>query len=526
MAKIECPHCKRTHEVPGSVLGKKVRCNDCQESFVATEVVAPISAVQAAAVAPPPTPRVKKPSGAGFSDFMDKVKGAFFGAKRRVRATKLKFDIKGIHRAIIEQRAKLGALALQHQPPGLDVAAEAGEIEQIDTELAEKQSTLDTLRQSKGSGAVVKEMRQEVNQLKTRQQTLQVAAGEKADTARVDFGGASAHYAAIDRLQQSLAAMESESAELATETGSESSGGGSSGGSSDLVRWLAIGGGAIVGLIVVWFIGSFLLGLVFGGSRLDAYMDYIPDNTKGIEYSDFAVLRDCFPDKKDEFSKAFGRVNAKVDADDCEEAFSLSLDPGGLVQIIRTGKDFEIKDFIDVLGDEQEYKGQAYFRTEDRSFAAKTEKRTFCIARNEDALKRVIATKKKGEKPDLDEALEEVLSYVGDKDSFRASIRSGGSLKATGTGMSFGSTISFEMVEIYKDKEDAEEKTEKAEEERKEELEEVDRKLENASGDEKKKLEVQRRMMKNASVKQSGNVVRARFSVDKEDFETLGPGRL
>ncbi len=523
MAKIECPHCNRTHEVPGSVLGKKVRCNDCQESFVATEVIAPISAVAAAATPPPPTPRVKKPTGGGFSDFMDKVKGAFFGAKRRVRATKLKFDIKGIHRAMTEQRVKLGALALQHQPPGLDVAAEAGQIEQIDTELAEKQSTLDTLRQSKGSGAVVKEMRQEVSQLKARQQTLRVAAGEKADEARVDFGGAGAHYAAIDRLQQSLAAMESESAELATETGSEPSGGGS----GDLVRWLAIGGGAIVGLIVVWYVGAFLLGLVFGGGGLNAYMEYIPDDTKSVNYVNVEAVRNCLPDEKEQFASPFGAKAGKLDADDIQETVLLSLDPGGIVSIIRTGKDFEIKDIVGVSGDELEYKGQAYFRTENRLYAAKTEKRTFCMARSEDALKRVISTKQKGEKPDLDKDLQEVLSYVDDKDFFSASTKSEHSKsKAEGVGISFGSTISMEMVEIFKEEDVAKEKAEEAEKERKEELEDVDRELEDASGDEKKKLEIQRRVMKSASVKRSGSLIRLRLSFDKEDIETLGARAL
>ncbi len=63
MVQIRCPHCGKTHKAPETLLGKKVRCKDCQGTFQAQALpnpTAPPSRPQplqtAPPIYPPPTP--------------------------------------------------------------------------------------------------------------------------------------------------------------------------------------------------------------------------------------------------------------------------------------------------------------------------------------------------------------------------------------------------------------------------------------------------------------------------------------
>ena len=51
------------------------------------------------------------------------------------------------------------------------------DLSQIHDGLSQKQNTLDSLRQTKGGGSVVKELNQEVSQLRNRQRAVMVAIG-------------------------------------------------------------------------------------------------------------------------------------------------------------------------------------------------------------------------------------------------------------------------------------------------------------------------------------------------------------
>ena len=132
------------------------------------------------------------------------------GIKKRSLALKLQHEVNSLRTARDGQLEILGTLILTHRPPTVNVQSDMVELSHIQNELAQRETTIESLHQTKGGGATVKELKLEAAQLRNRQQAMMVAIGKKAWTARPEMPGAAGAYAALDRVQSSLAAKQGE----------------------------------------------------------------------------------------------------------------------------------------------------------------------------------------------------------------------------------------------------------------------------------------------------------------------------
>jgi hypothetical protein len=266
MIRVQCPTCKKTHQAPESILGKRVKCKDCGNVFLAElavptapkrltnppqeegiEFLGPAGAEATALKTPPnessssptPTPWAsganhpdsitsreipdaasmnpddilaqykKMPNGSGGA-VGGKVQRGLAAIKDQVRAQKLRREVAGLQTAIEGQLEALGILMLQHRPGGIDITAEIGELSQVQANLSAKQSTLDALRKTKGSGPATKEVEQDVQSLRDRQREMMIGLGRKAESDKVDAPGAAGHYGALDTIYAALATKKAE----------------------------------------------------------------------------------------------------------------------------------------------------------------------------------------------------------------------------------------------------------------------------------------------------------------------------
>lgn len=153
-----------------------------------------------------------EPSASGLKRGIDAV-------KTRALATRLNWDAKNLRLALEDQRERLGALAAQHRPPGMDIRAQANEIARVQAEFDENRTRLDSLRGTQGSRSMIKELNAEQAQLMAWQRELMLAVGAKVESARPEMPGAAGHYSAIDRVRAQLLQKEAQLAKLRVDSG-------------------------------------------------------------------------------------------------------------------------------------------------------------------------------------------------------------------------------------------------------------------------------------------------------------------
>jgi len=83
----------------------------------------------------------------------------------------------------------LGILALAHQSFHPYLSTELPELSALQQQVGEKQAMVDSLRQTKGSNAVRREIEAELAELRERQRRLMIAVGQKAETGTPDIPG-------------------------------------------------------------------------------------------------------------------------------------------------------------------------------------------------------------------------------------------------------------------------------------------------------------------------------------------------
>ena len=119
-------------------------------------------------------------------------------ATMRGLALKLGHEATNLETAIDAQLEILGTLTLTHRPSAVAISDAIADLSQIHDGLSQKQNTLDSLRQTKGGGSVVKELNQEVVQLRNRQRAVMVAIGKAAWVAKAEMPSAAGAYAALE----------------------------------------------------------------------------------------------------------------------------------------------------------------------------------------------------------------------------------------------------------------------------------------------------------------------------------------
>jgi len=139
--------------------------------------------------------------------------------KKRAWALKLRHDVSSLWTAVNSQLESLGTLAITHRPPTVDISSEIAELSQVQRELSQHQVTIDSLRQGAGGRSVVKQIEGEITRLRDRQREAVIAIGRKVAATRPDMPDAAGTYSAIDRVQSSLTATESQLAEIEKEIG-------------------------------------------------------------------------------------------------------------------------------------------------------------------------------------------------------------------------------------------------------------------------------------------------------------------
>ena len=503
MIYVTCPSCNKTVKAADSVKGRKVRCKDCAHTFVVgpdtISSAPPAAAPQAAAGAPAPgqpapsaaaRPQVSQDVLAGYRKTRKKKGGGLSGVKKRAHAVKLKMEVKKLRSALEAQWEKLAVLVLENQDVDLDVANELSELGQVQTDLEQKRNTLETLKGTKGSGSAVKDVRDEIAQLEARQAELMTAVGQKAEAARPDLPGASAHYTAIDSLRSSLDSKEAELAELEDELGPIM-------GQEDIAVWgkrAAIAAGAVVALILLYVVGAWAFSALFA-KGLGGFDRYVPSDAAAVGYFNVAKLIDneLYRDLMDEAPKEAKAAlkDAPVKPEDLDEVFIYlprKAGPDDFVAVVRMKKDYDLEELVkdiqkangprrprgfssrrrdDSKKKEEEvetdkYKGIEYAKVRTpfgRKYVAKTEPNTFCIADGEDEIEDAIAQFSKDEKPELDETLKEMLDEVSGEDNYFAALGKAmdqREVEAVGLGFSLGSSLDVRVAAVCKKEKDAE----------------------------------------------------------------------
>jgi len=412
------------------------------------------------------------PSGGGFKG---KMKSGIDQVKKRAVALKLKHDINGLRTAIEQQHERVGMVALLHQSSGLKIAGEKEELGRIQADLEEKQGTLDSLRGTKGSGSVVRDLKREIDEGKKRQRELMIAIGGKVDRARPEIAEAAGNYRALDELHTTLEGKETELADIEKELGPVTQGSRASW--QTLAKPLMYVGGTVGALLVLFCGGSMLWGLLFSRGLPD--WATIPPGAQGVVYVNLDDLRDSplYEKLQDKLPRQARDLPKGLDIDDLSEMFAVLVDGDKAAVFLRTNKDVDLEDLFPEINDrssEEEYQGMKYVAATryPRMYAAKLDKRTYFMAEHEKVLKKVFDCLESGEEADLDDDLRSALRAVMKYDHYMAMLVSGRSqmppvfrgmpLMASlrlpdviAVGGDVRSTVSLEARLIYDDKDDA-----------------------------------------------------------------------
>ena len=474
--------------------------------------------------------RAAQPSASG-------VKKGFGAMKARARAARLKWNTKKLRTALDDQSERLGVLTVQHQPAGVDISAEVSEISRVQTELNEKRATLESLRGTKGSGSVVKELKAEEAQLVARQRELMMAIGAKADAVRPEMPGAAGHYSAMDAVRAQLGQKEAQLAELEGQIGPVADAG-----TLNSLKKPALGVLAVVVAVgVLYFAATFAWGLL-GGSGLSRYASYIPKKTQAVLYYNIRALRDSdiledlgIEDMLEELLKE-APLGLDLDMDNVRETF-MAITKDGPVSVLRTEKDEDLEDLASEKPDDTKtYKGKDYIVVGlgyygRQMFLAKTGKATYCIAADEDALKDVLKRLDEGEKEELSDDLRQVLGKVKGHDHFFGASGDDGPFpgaegaKAVGIGVSIGRSVSGRAVLVFDDDDDAEKFADMVEEQLEKAVEEGEEELDDPPDDMPDEMieamEIGLKVIKGVSVSRSGDTVRLSAGIKRSDIRRI-----
>lgn len=223
---IRCPNCNRKLKVKEEALGRRARCPSCQHVFT---IESPSEEPAAEGASPQEPSEAPKPEEARPEDILQaykesakrepagiggKLRGLFRKARSGARTVRLKREVGKLRAALDDQMEKLGLLAVQHRPGELDLDADLQELRNVQHEISEQEATLESLRETGGSGSVVKDLKGELSELRQRERNIMVGIGRKAEAARPDMPGAAGHYSAIARLRSTLETRRSELAQL------------------------------------------------------------------------------------------------------------------------------------------------------------------------------------------------------------------------------------------------------------------------------------------------------------------------
>ena len=264
--EVTCQECGAHLRVGEDKAGKLGKCPNC-----GAQIIVPVPEPESEGLlVPEPEPHepVEAPGGApdvlaGYRQTAQPsgsaLKRGFGALKARARAARLRWDAKKLRRALEDQSERLGVLTVQHQPAEVDIGAEVSEISRVQAELSEKRATLESLRGTKGSGSVVKELKGEEAQLVARQRELMVAIGAKADAVRPEMPGAAGHYSAMDAVRAQLGQKEAQLADLEGQIGPVADAGTLSSLKKPLLTVLVI----VAAVAALYFAGTFAWGLVF-----------------------------------------------------------------------------------------------------------------------------------------------------------------------------------------------------------------------------------------------------------------------
>lgn len=462
---------------------------------------------------------------------------------------KLKQDVNNLHKALDQQMQALYGLTVQHRPEAVDISAELNDMSQIQIQLNDKQTTLNSLQQTKGSGTVVKDIKREIATLQEQQKQIMINIGIKTDSARADMPGAAGNYGAIDRLRTGLQEKEAELQRLGAEIGPIAEAGDLDSMGRSAKRYLPHAIIALVGIVVLYFLVGWLGGALFGGGGLGDLAVYVPEDARGIAYFHFQKLRErdskVFNSLSDSLSKAMTHQDnqmLKLDPDELVEC--LLVFPAKMqefVGVFRTASDMELEDLVKNYDPKnvESYKDIEYVRVGpayQALYLAKSGKRTFCFSVQESTLKDTLSRVARQEKPELPDALQEALEYAGKEDHFVvADMKNGsaipgldemsremGKVEAMGMGLSVGSNVEARATLIFRDKDDAADAEEKFEKELDKGIEEMEKGIDKApAGTMKDQMETGLKMMKKLDVSRSGQSLHLTWKYDTDEVEDL-----
>lgn len=460
---ITCPHCSKTLRVTEPAFGKTVPCPGCGQPIevpwpsASSQTAVPLlgsstgldcDAAPLPAGMPPmppgmppmpgragqpalrmpagsPPPGYSRPPSLGIAGVKERMTRTATLLKNRVLALRLKHQINGLSKAAEGQLELLGALALTHRPPTVDVAQELAELSGIQDQVGEKQTTVGSLRQTRGSGSVVKEMNTEIAELQARQRTVAIGIGRKAAAARAEMPGAAGPYAALDRLntalttkQTDLAAIEDETTALGTAKAMDL------GSLGRPVFATAAVAGAIVCLGVLWLLwGS----LPLGGGVPKSIRSHMSADTQWIGYCNLHALRKTPlwseieamgpPDKEIDL-----KANWAFGAEEIREGFAFAAIGEAPCVIVRTYDDVPLEEAVlrgvgySAFKEHEGYKYTAL----GKAYGAKTGKCIYCETQSEDAMKSALGHVSQRESRELSDNLERAIANVAASDYYVA----------------------------------------------------------------------------------------------------------
>jgi cell division protein FtsB len=440
--KIECPHCKKILNVTENAYGKVLPCPACNQPMT---VPAAADCDANPPIMPPPIPddaepgnvpsqseqrvdvlagyrRRSKPAGAQIKE---RLKHGVDVIRKRGAAMKLQHEVNSLQTAIDGQFEILGTLAMTHRPSAVDIGAEIAELSRIQNELARKETTIESLRQTKGGGSAVKQLKREASQLRNGQQAVMIAIGKKASAAKAEMPGAVGAYAALDRLQSSLEAKQGELKAIEDEIGPLWNAEGA--GFRALKRPLIVIGAIAGGLVLLYLLWNLLAATMFAAGLPTWVRYYVPNDTQAIVYFNVDKFR-----KTQVFEKLEGLLPSRsemkrffawyVCPDEVRDVFFLVQEDGCPIVVLRTYEDLPLAKIVSNRerdSEPQKYKGFEYIRS-DNGYCAKTATCTYCIAPSEDSIERTLKRLDRKESPRLDKDLQSAVESVAGNDYYAA----------------------------------------------------------------------------------------------------------
>jgi len=339
-------------------------------------------------------------------------------------ATKLRWEMTNLERARSEQLIMLAQLALQHEPEGIDIGAEASELQALQRQLEEKELTANALSGTSGAGPALNQIKQEIAELQGRQRALMCQIGAKAYAARPDMPQAEAHYRAVEQLEGAIEVKRAALGELGSERAPAEFG---------RVRpSVRISISSFVKpLICLAAVVAVIAGAFYAYDRVSGYLAarlpaYVPSDVQTIQ------------------SVQFGKMSASLDQEYLKSAvdkpveLAMAMDELRMVTYFRwdNSKDAMVLQTLypvsleempllsEQAREKKRYRGYSYITVPAAvpvmpgmsrpiaGYLAQLEKKLYCFARKEEQLKEILAFYDRGRRPELSAAIKLAYSYV------------------------------------------------------------------------------------------------------------------